>query len=56
MDSISEENEGIYIENIKRALVKSINTLKDTKMDKLKLGKFTWYGIVSNINELLFSV
>lgn len=51
-DQLEEQNEEIYIENIKSALLNSLNTLHDTNHN-ISLDRFTWKNLTSQLDDIL---
>lgn len=56
IDSIISEYEGIYIENIRESLVKSISILEGDSIDNLDFSRFTWTGIACNVNQVILNL
>ncbi len=54
-DQLIKENEGIYIKNIKRALLNSLDTLHHTNHD-ISLNKFTWENLTSQLDDILKNI
>ncbi|UUV17200.1 glycosyltransferase family 4 protein [Fusobacteria bacterium ZRK30] len=51
-DQLKEQNEEIYIKNIKSALLNSLDTLHHTNHD-ISLNRFTWKNLTSQLEDIL---
>ncbi|WP_028857094.1 glycosyltransferase family 4 protein [Psychrilyobacter atlanticus] len=51
-DQLKEQNEEIYIENIKSALLNSLSTLHDINHN-ISLDRFTWKNLTSQLDDIL---
>lgn len=54
-DRLKKNNEGIYIENIKRALSNSLDTLHHVNHD-ISLDQFTWKNLTFQLNDILKNI